>query len=326
MTSETAFPDWVEESLRQNKSKLVPKIGNRIDTCREEFQCLLNTLDIIPENITLPEPTKNALRIVPGSFGPTHYGCRYWVDQWFFRHAYRIRGYLRGLKYAMESGNWLVGVSCLRNVFEEIIYFDYHLKTVKICVQEIDALGKFDNIKGKKKNRKQEEWRKSYTELHQKIIKCIFNSLQGTSINWKGYTSDILEGSDINHNELNVNDMQEVKKIHINDCIRNANKQYPQLRIKYYYGNLSEMCHPNIGSNMFVFVNRVFRSKNFSEGTFSSNSETYSGVSMFFEMTCEPMISAFLIENKNLPKAKEILCRYHHLAKYNKDLMDRLCK
>ena len=326
MNNETAFPSWIEEDLSRIKSKLVPKIGNRLDTCRDELQGLLNTLGAIPEGVPIPEVNKDGLERLPPPFGSALYGSRYWIEQCYYRHVCKVRAYLRGLKYAMESGNWLVGVSCLRNAYEEIIYFDYHLKAVKKCVQEIDDLGKPEDIKGKEKKRKLMRWGNSYIQLHIKIIECLSNSMQGTGIDWKEYTRAITEGSDIDHKELNANKMEKVKRRHINDCIRNANEEYPQLSIKPYYDNLSEMCHPNLGSNMLVFSDRKILSQYIGGVTLSSEVRLISGACMFFEMTCEPMISAFSLENKNMTIAREILERYQGIAKYTQGIMENLTK
>lgn len=324
MTSETAFPDWIEEDLPQIKSKLVPKIRDRLDKCREEFQGLLDILGAIPEGVPIPEVSPDGLERLPPPFGATLYGSRYWIEQWYFRHVCRLRAYLHGLQYAMESGNWPVGISSLRNAYEEIIYFDYHLKTVKKYIQEIDDLGKPEDIIGKNIKKKLMRWGNNYNKLHIKIVECLSNSLQGTGIDWKEYTKAITEGSDINHNELNANRMEKVKRIHINDCIRNADKEYPHLSIKCYYDNLSEMCHPNLGSNMLVFSDRKSLNQYVGGVTLSSEIRIVFGACMFFEMACEPMISAFSLENENMVTAKEILDRYQDTAKYTHSIMKNL--
>lgn len=324
MTNESAFPSWIEEDLPQIKSTLVPKIGNRLDTCREELQGLLDILGTIPEGVPIPEVSKDGLGRLPAPFGLTLYGCRYWIEQSYYRHVCKVRAYLRGLKYAMESGNWLVGVSCLRNAYEEIVYFDYHLKVVKEYLQKLDGLGKPEDIKGKNKERKLIKWGNSYIQLHLKIIERLSNALQGTGIDWKEYTRALTEGSEIDHSELNVNKMEEIKRTHINDCIRNADKEYPQLSIKSYYDNLSEMCHPNLGSNMLVFSDRKILSQYIGGVTLSTEVRLISGACMFFEMTCEPMISAFSLENGNMATATEILNRYQDIAKYTQSIMENL--
>ena len=171
MISETAFPDWIEEDLPQIKSTLVPKIRERLDTCREEFQSLVDILFTIPkgEDAPVPEVSKDGLGRLPGPFGPTLYSCRYWIEQWYYRHACKLKAYLCGLRCAMESGNWLVGASCLRNAYEEVIYFDYHLRTVHECVRKVDELGKAEDIKGKKKGKLLRKWVGDYTQLHLKL-------------------------------------------------------------------------------------------------------------------------------------------------------------
>lgn len=135
-----------------------------------------------------------------------------------------------------------------------------------------------------------------------------------------------MEGSNIDPDELNVNEMEEVRKTHINDCIDSVSNFYPKLRIEDHYNKLSEMCHPNLGSNMLVFANRKKLGNCIGGVVLFSRSETCGGARMFFEMTCEPMISAFSIENNNMIAAKKILTRYQLAAKYTQSVMEDLIR
>jgi hypothetical protein len=139
-----------------------------------------------------------------------------------------------------------------------------HSKVVKLFDQEAPRVRK-----GKAPS---EDWSRKVIASQLEILKRVAKAVQGSDFNWKGWfqqTVERYEMPDVDMADL-VGEHTEMRKTHINDCL-DVLDQTSHLKASEMYALLSEMVHPNFGSNSLVIVTRSRVSDVVGEVVLSSN-------------------------------------------------------
>ena len=249
-----------------------------------------------------------------GLVGLTH-ACESVLGSWSFQHAYKFKASLDGYQYAMDVGNFLLAFSCARAMFEEMAHFHLfllrieasHLKAVQLFKQEAPRIRK-----GKLPS---EDWNRNVIASQLELVKRVVKAVQGSDFDWKGWfqqTAERYKLPDVDIAEL-VGEHTEMRKTHICDCIE-ALDQKSQLKATEMYNLLSEMVHPNFGSNSLVIVTRKRVSEVVGEVVLSSNPKTVEAAAWFFELAAAPLGQIFELERSCIVRSQALLRYYQSWA------------
>ena len=104
-----------------------------------------------------------------------------------------------------------------------------------------------------------------------------------------------------------------MRKTHICDCIE-ALDQKSQLKATEMYDLLSEMVHPNFGSNSLVIVTRNRVSEVVGEVVLSSNPKTVEAAAWFYELAAAPLGQIFELERSCITRSQALLRYYQSWA------------
>ncbi|MBR0703440.1 hypothetical protein JQ599_26290 [Bradyrhizobium diazoefficiens] len=140
-------------------------------------------------------------------------------------------------------------------------------------------------------------------------------AVQGSDFDWKGWfqqTAERYELPRVDIVEL-VGEHTEMRKTHICDCIE-ALDQKSQLRAAEMYNLLSEMVHPNFGSNSLVIVTRKRVSEVVGEVVLSNNPKTVEAAAWFFELAAAPLAQIFELERSCIVRSQALLKYYQGWA------------
>jgi hypothetical protein len=246
--------------------------------------------------------------------GITH-ACESLLGFWSFQHGYKFKASLDGYQYAMNKGNFLLAFSCARAMFEEMAHFHFfllrieasHLKSVHLFDQEAPRI--------RKGKLPPEGWNRKVIASQLEIIKRVAKAVQGSDFDWKGWFQQAAERHelpDVDIAEL-VGEHTEMRKTHINDCIEALDKK-SQLKATEMYNLLSEMVHPNFGSNSLVIVTRNRVNEIVGEVVLSSNPKTVEAAAWFFELASAPLGQIFELERNCITRSQALLKYYQSWA------------
>jgi hypothetical protein len=143
------------------------------------------------------------------------------------------------------------------------------------------------------------------------IIKRVAKAVQGSDFDWKGWyrqTAERYEMPDVDIAKL-VGEHTEMRKTHINDCIEALDKK-SQLKATEMYNFLSEMVHPNFGSNSLVIVTRNRVSEVVGEAVLSSNPKIVEAAAWFFKLAAAPLGQIFEFERSCVTRSQGSLKFY----------------
>ena len=327
MTSETDFPQWICGEYQDIQSQVTPGVGDRMDTCRKEFQKLSQTLDKFPTEIEIYEiltaSPKELMSDFPHAFGALAHLCEYWVGSWYFRHVCKVRGYLLGLKTAMEDGNWLVACTCTRSILEEVVHFDLFLRRIEERFKKIIQLVNNEAKRINKGIEPPENWHKQYIDCHLEIVMAAAKAIQGTNYDWGSYLDDIADDLGVSRVELDMDMNCTDSRTHILKCIEKSQSNH-DLPFNKHYDDLSERCHPNFGSNMLVISKREKKSEKYGTVWFSDRVRNCDGACFFFEIACEPIISTFSVGTANIVKVMNIHSIFTKMAEESSSPINNL--
>ena len=105
-----------------------------------------------------------------------------------------------------------------------------------------------------------------------------------------------------------IDDHNVLRKTHINKCVSALNDS--KLKATEMYGLLSEMVHPNFGSNSLVIVTRNRFNDAFGEVVLSSNPRNIEAAAWFFELAAEPLSQIFQLERGCIFRSQNLLKSY----------------
>ena len=140
------------------------------------------------------------------------------------------------------------------------------------------------------------------------IVQRAAKAIQGSDYNWDGWFREKLGEVEVEQVDISKEAASHTKfrKTHINVCIEELEKR-SQLSANQVYNLLSEMVHPNFGSNTLVIVTRNRTSDLAGEAVLSSNPKNVEAAAWFFELASEPLSKIFELERDYVSRSNALL-------------------
>lgn len=317
MTRDRVFPDWIEDDYDGIRSSVSSPTAKSIDRFRSQYSRFVQEIQPLPAEVEMYEIYQISVdrlqKYFPDAFSALTHCSEYLVGFWLYRHAYKMSAYDDGLKYSLNAGNWLMACTCLRNMFEEIAHFDFYLSRIERNVRKIDQLERNEAKRIRQGKRPPDKWIKDYISCELEIIKNIEKSVQGSDFDWASWIGRILKEL---HNEglsSEVVKQSESRKTHVNDCISHMEKTHKK-PYSAYYDILSEMVHPNFGSNTLVVKTRERFNQTFGRLWMAGSIQHHEAACWFFEVVSEPMTETLAVATRNLSVAKNLYSVFQRRA------------
>ena len=318
-TSIQFLPEWLSAQQSRLRTHLSPIRERDLENYSEQFSMIKEFFDSLPTRSVLFELYKitpdKLKQVFDDGFVALAHACESLLGFWSFQHAYKFKASLDGFQYAMGEGNFLLAFSCARSMFEEMAHFHFfllrieasHLKAVQLTEQEAP--------RSRKGSLPSDNWNRKFIASQLEIIKRLAKAVQGSDFDWKGWyrqTAESYEMPDVDIVKL-VGEHTEMRKTHINDCLDALDKK-SQLKATEMYNLLSEMVHPNFGSNSLVIVTRNRVSEVVGEAVLSSNPKTVEAAAWFFELAAAPLGQMFELERSCIVRSQALLKFYQRAA------------
>ena len=305
MTKESVFPRWIEDEHESIRSMLPECIDKRMDECRSKFELLAQKLDEFEDAAKLYEIPDISIQKLRQYFndGNTalNFLCESWVGYFHYQHVYKIKGYFEGLKHSMETGNWVSALTCLRCLLEETVHFDYFLSRIGKQVEKISKLYQDESETFRQEKEPSEKWQHELAECQLKIVALTAKSVEGSNFNWEEYVETLRVVVEFDRDNPDIRMENSDDGINILTCIQDSTKRH-NIVFNEHYKVLSELCHPNFGSNTFVVESKEEVLDNLGVVQFSHQIKTAEVAKRFFQLCCVPIISTFSIEMDNMKK------------------------
>ena len=181
-----------------------------------------------------------------------------------------------------------MAMSCLRGITEELAHYAYFARRLKVLREK---LYKVSNPP-KKKGRPYKKWLERFIADLLEIISLMQRAVQGSGFNWNGWLQELHDQHGVGENSL---EFKQIRKTHINDCIRDLAK-HSNLPVEKYYSIFSEMVHPNWGSHMLVIDTRIRVDDLRGDLVLSSHPKNIEAAGFFFEVVTTPLANLLAVE------------------------------
>ena len=107
MSGDTVFPEWIEDGYEGIRSNLSPAGAKSVDRFRVQYGRLIQELQPLPAQVEMYEiyqfTPKKLQGFFPDAFSALAHCCEYMVGYWFYRHVYKIKSYVDGLKERLKN-------------------------------------------------------------------------------------------------------------------------------------------------------------------------------------------------------------------------------
>lgn len=305
MMAQKILPEWIEQaynevsiSLHESKRDEVARFYSEI----KEFKILLEKFDDSAEIAEIYKITPEDLKeVFPDPYTALAHACEFLLYRFLIQHVFKLKALFSGIEHSLECANWLLASNCCRSIYEEISYFHYFGKRVTVNSEKTETL-----IRNEKQNLlrgKQPEkiWIKNYIELQLNTLEQLQKALEGSDYDWISIQNQIYKNYEATseHSHVENKNNPRPRKTHINDCLRAIEKAegIPALA---QYAVLSEMVHPNFGSNTLVLYSRNKHNHIAGDITLSPKPKNTESLVWFFEFFITPMADIFKVAIKNI--------------------------
>lgn len=317
MREDLVFPNWIEDGFDEIRSNLSPASARSIDRFRSEYSRFQQVMRPLPDRVEMYEiyqiSPEKLQKFFPDAFSALTHCCEYLVGYWLYRHTYKIKAYADGLAFSLELGNWLIACTCLRSMFEEIAHFDLYFSKIDRNIKKIEQLEKNEAKRIRQGKVPSEKWIKDYITCDLDIIQNIEKAVQGSDFDWSSWLNRTLKEFRSGTDETEAFKQSSSRKTHINDCIAHIEKRHKK-PFRAYYDLLSEMVHPNFGSNTLVIVTREKMTEMFGRVWLAGAIREREAASWFFEIVSDPMAETLSIASRNISVSKHLYSVFQHRA------------
>jgi hypothetical protein len=286
----------------------------------EQLFLVKEILSKLPERSTLYElyqinPEKLRL-LLEGAYPALFHSCEAVLGLWAFQHSYKFKASFRGFNYGLEDGNFLVAFSCARAMFEEVAHFHFHLVRIEASHAKAAQLWKQAAPGFLRRKPPSENWTKSFVTALLEIVHKAVKSIQGSDYDWNGWFQHQLGNIEVKTVDISeqITSHAEFRKTHINDCLSELEKK-SQLNATKVYSLLSEMVHPNFGSNTLVIATRNRVSDLAGDVVLSRNPRNVEAAAWFFELASGPLSRIFELERDYMSRSQALLRFYQDAAR-----------
>lgn len=315
----TGVPEW----LKGGRSELASCMGDeslrQFNIFIEKYSDVEGIINQLPDSISVYELyTVNPVDLEPlfdNAFSALSHICESRIGVWSFQHACKFRASFQGFKYAINQGNFLLAASCARAMFEEMAHFHFFLDRIEISNKKAEKLVDQEASRLRKGKQPPEVWIKKFVAALLEIVERATKAIQGSDYDWKGWYGKVAEKYGITQEEIfaKIASHADVRKTHINDCLSSLEKE-PGIDAKEVYDLLSEMVHPNFGSNTLVISTRKKINDVYGDVVFSSAPKNTEAAAWFFELFSRPLAQIFEIEISYIRRSQSLLTFYQNIA------------
>ena len=209
-------PEWIKD----NESELRLKLRKENFEHYQEFCEIYNKLNSHLFN-NVPPTTTN---ILPQEGKPSFFLIESMFFHFMYTYLYKIRNLCKTLNFNFEEGDFVSATVITRTLMETTCCHLYYLWKIE---DKIADLSKSPESRGK--------------GMYE-ITDLLYKSHAGSSFDWEKHHKSGFKP-------------KTTRQLHINDPLR-ALKKKTGKPIEYYHSLLSEMTHPNFGSNILVIETR----------------------------------------------------------------------
>jgi hypothetical protein len=322
LTSEPSaqcLPEWLRDCYSELHTRLSPRASKELDAFAKQYLLITEWFAKLPEQSVLYElyqiKPEKLRALFPDAYSALAHACEAVIGRWFFQHVYKFKASFDGFRYALNEGNFLLSFSCLRGMFEEMAHFHFFLVRIEAGHEKVISLWEQGEPRFAKGKPPTEDWTRNYITVLLEIVQRALKAIQGSDYDWKGWFRQALERAGVTEVDISsqIASHTEMRKTHINDCLAELEKKY-QLHANDVYGLLSEMVHPNFGSNTLVIVTRNRINDLVGEAVLSSNPKNVEAAAWFFELIAEELCRIFELERAYLNRSQELFNFYQAAA------------
>ena len=311
------LPEWMAGEVKNFENILTTNGKLSFNKFLISFDKLAGLIDALPKEVSVFELYKitpaGLSTIFPEPFSALTHACEALTIRWAFQHAYKTSAMLDGFVYGLERGNFLLALSCARSIFEELAHMHYFLTRNEASYNDLTAVVDREAQRFKKGKPPAEQWKKDFLSLELQTIQRLIKSLEGSDFDWNELMRQLVSPDNVNIYEQIIR-RDTIRKTHINDCIDSLEKK--GLAAKRIYDLLSEMVHPNFGSNSLVIATRN-RINEFSGNILLTGCpRNVEAAAWFFEISSHPLAAVFDIESEVIIRSQKLGNNYQQLAKF----------
>ena len=309
------LPGWISEQA-DVISEMLSKNGRaQFGPFSDSFRQLVNMVDQLPDSTTTFEIYKIDARALSAFFGDSlsalAHACEALIGRWAFQHAHKFASALKGFRFGLEDGNFLLSFSCARSMFEEVAHFHFFLCRFEASFRKMSKLLERQGALLDKGKDPSKEATSEYIETQLELIQRLVKALEGSDYDWSGWFKTTAESSGFDWNDY-LSKHAPLRKTHINDCIRALEaKAIPAQRV---YDLFSEMVHPNFGSNTLVVSTRTRKNEISGDLILSARPKNAEAAAWFFELAAFPLTLTFETEISCTHRAQTMLQFYMHFS------------
>ena len=329
MTNEPVFPNWIEDEYHNIRLMLPEGFDKKMDECRSMFELLQQELDKFEDSAKIYEIPDLSIEKIRPFFndGNTalNFLCESRIGYFHYQHIYRIKGYFEGMINSMETGNWVSALTCLRCLMEEAVHFDYFLSRIEKQVEKIIKLYQDEGETLRQEKTPSEKWQHKLAECQIEVVRLAAKSIEGSNFNWEEYVETLSVIVEFDRDNPDIRMKNSDDGINIITCFQDSAKRHSMM-FNEHYKVLSELCHPNFGSNTFVIKHTEEIRDNFGTVEFSHLAKTNDIARRFFQLCCDPIISTFSIEIDNMKKSLLYHALFRKCAEATPSMLNDLMK
>lgn len=313
------LPEWLGDSYSELHTRLSPKASRELDAFTKQLFLTKEWFGKLPERSVLYElyqiePEKLKL-LFDDAYSALAHSCEAVLGRWFFQHAYKFKSSFDWFNYSLNEGNFLLAFSCVRGMFEEMAHFHFFLVRIEASHEKAAHLWRQAEPRFLKGRPPTDDWTRNFLTALLEILQRALKAIQGSDYDWKGWFRQALANFEVPEVEVStqVASHTEMRKTHINDCLAELEKK-SQLDATCVYNLLSEMVHPNFGSNTLVIVTRNRINDLVGEAVLSSNPKNVEAAAWFFELIAEALSRILELERNYLKRSQALFSFYQGVA------------
>ena len=247
------LPKWIINQSDDLKKSLTPQNQLAFDNIVQKMRELWSMHQCMPSEFHIAEVynvnPRDMQKLFSDPVRALMFACEFTIATFHFSHISKNKSYLIGLKSALNENNYLVSMACLRGILEELAHYGYFARRLQ---QRRRVLDKTSNPP-KKKGQAYVKWFEKLSGELMEIVTLMRRAVHGSDYDWSSWFKNIYSEHGV---LISEDETSEIKKLHINDCLRDLEKK-TKSPIVAYYDLLSEMVHPNRGSQMLVIDSRI---------------------------------------------------------------------
>ena len=299
MSDPTTFPAWIAEAVRKNQDQLNPKSREFYEKIIELFPNFDRAFLSIPATSDIGILKSYDPKEVQRHFGlesPHEFILLNVFKSFHFQATYQLRELGLSLLSALMEGRFYVSAITSRAMLE-VVCLNYYT----FCRAEKQFEQCLKLLKLAVKTKSTAEKAKLLTSYYQgtyEIFSKVFDANAASSISWPKYLQERFK--------ITIEAGEEVKKVHVNDAIRDLEKQ-SGLPLTDAYNVLSEFVHPNAGSKMLI-VNTKQASHSLMDTLTIGDNKANAEASLFYiDHVSESMFYAWTLALTLFHRGQELL-------------------